>query len=226
MGHRPAQSPNRLAKEETVRPFVELLKATADLHRHLCPRQVLGVRMGLYAGAMLGLDLPQVDKRLFSIVETDGCAADGIAVATNCWVGRRSMRIEDYGKVAATFVDTQTGQTLRLVPRSSVRHAAREYAPQAANKWEAQLLGYQLMPGEELFSVQDVALRTPIEQIISRPGRKAICEVCGEEIMNEREMVRNGIVLCQACAGQAYYQLVADTALLTNVGFSPAHSAS
>lgn len=188
-----------------MRPLVDLLKATADLHRHLCPRQVLGVRMGLYAGVMLGLDLPQVDKRLFSIVETDGCAADGIAVATNCWVGRRSMRIEDYGKVAATFVDTQTGQTLRLVPRSSARCAAFEYAPQAANKWEAQLLGYQLMPGEELFSLQDVVLRTPIERIISRPGCKAICEVCGEEIMNEREVARDGLILCRACAGQSYY---------------------
>jgi formylmethanofuran dehydrogenase subunit E len=29
----------------------ELLDQTAAMHRHLCPRQVLGVRMGLYANA-------------------------------------------------------------------------------------------------------------------------------------------------------------------------------
>ena len=110
-------------------------------------------------------------------------------------------------KVAATFVDTQTGQALRLVPRPNVRGDARAYASQAANKWEAQLIGYQLMPAAELFDVQEVALRTPIAQIISRPGRKALCAACGEEIMNEREVVRDGTALCRACAGEGYYAL-------------------
>jgi len=183
----------------------ELLDQTMAMHRHLCPRQVLGVRLGLYAGELLGLALPQSDKRLYTVMETDGCAADGVAVAVNCWVGRRTMRVEDYGKVAATFVDTQTGQAIRIVPRASVRGDARAYAPQAANKWEAQLIGYQLMPCAELFDVQEVQLRTPIEQIISRPGRKALCAVCGEEIMNEREVVRDGASLCRACAGDGYY---------------------
>lgn len=185
----------------------ELLDTTTALHHHLCPRQVLGVRMGLYAGELLGLTVPQPDKRLYTIMETDGCAADGVAVATNCWVGRRTMRVEDYGKVAATFVDTETGQALRLVPRPTVRGAARAYAPEADNKWEAQLIGYQLMPNDELFDVREVVLRTPIEQIISRPGRKALCAACGEEIMNEREVARDGLVLCRACAGESYYDL-------------------
>ena len=187
----------------------ELLDTTTAMHRHLCPRQVLGVRMGLYAGELLGLALPQTDKRLYTIMETDGCAADGVAVAVNCWVGRRTMRVEDYGKVAATFVDTQTGQAIRIVPRASVRGDARAYAPQAANKWEAQLIGYQLMPCAELFDVQEVQLRTPIAQIISRPGRKALCGVCGEEIMNEREVWRAGMALCRACAGEGYYDISA-----------------
>ena len=185
----------------------ELLDQTTAMHRHLCPRQVLGVRMGLYAGELLGLALPQSDKRLYTIMETDGCAADGVAVAVNCWVGRRTMRIEDFGNVAATFVDTQTGVTLRIVPRPTVRQAAHAYAAEAGSKWEAQLVGYQLMPCEELFDVRQVVLRTPIAQIISRPGRKALCGVCGEEIMNEREVWRAGMALCRACAGEGYYEM-------------------
>jgi formylmethanofuran dehydrogenase subunit E len=192
------------------------------MHRHLCPRQVLGVRLGLYAGELLGLALPQQDKRLYTIMETDGCAADGVAVAVNCWVGRRTMRIEDYGKVAATFVDTQTGVTLRIVPRPTVRHAAREYAPRADNKWEAQLIGYQLMPAAELFDVREVVLRTPIEQLISRPGRKALCGVCGEEIMNEREVQVDGVTLCRSCAGAGYYSFSAS--LLVPVLLQPAEA--
>jgi len=99
-----------------MRHLSELLDASAALHQHLCPRQVLGVRLGMLAGQLFELDLPQTDKRLLAIVETDGCAADGIAVAAGCWVGRRTLRVEDYGKVAATFADTETGRTLRIAP--------------------------------------------------------------------------------------------------------------
>ena len=118
----------------TMEALDEFLNASAALHDHLCPRQVLGVRMGLLAGQILDLDLPQRDKRLLTIVETDGCAVDGIAVATNCWVGRRTLRVEDYGKVAATFVDTQTGRAVRILPRREARHSAQLFAPDAGDK--------------------------------------------------------------------------------------------
>ena len=185
----------------------ELLAASAARHDHLCPRQVLGVRMGLQAGEVLGLDLPQTDKRLLAIVETDGCGSDGIAVSTGCWVGRRTMRIEDFGKLAATFVNTPTGRAIRIAPRPAARELAPTYAPEAATPWEAYLLGYQRMPTVELLSVQEVELNTPIERIVSQPGLRALCQVCGEEIMNEREIVRAGTVLCQSCAGHGYYHL-------------------
>jgi formylmethanofuran dehydrogenase subunit E len=187
--------------------LTELLDSTAALHRHLCPRQVLGVRMGMMAGEVLGLDLPQSDKRLYTIVETDGCACDGISAATGCWVGRRTLRIEDYGKVAATFVDTLTEQAVRIAPRRDARQLARACAPEARNKWEAQLLGYQRLPADQLLAVQSVQLKTPIRQIVNRAGVKAVCEICGEEIINEREVMREGSLMCKACAGESYYLL-------------------
>ncbi|MBI5080566.1 MAG: TraR/DksA C4-type zinc finger protein [Chloroflexi bacterium] len=194
-------------------PLQTLLETSSQLHRHLCPRQVLGVRMGMCAGEILNLDLPQENKRLYTIMETDGCAADGVSTATNCWVGRRTMRVEDYGKVAATFVDTKTGEAIRLVPRSDARCLARDFAPEAKNKWEAQLLGYQRMSSEMLFSVHPVQLRVPIEQILSRAGVKAICDICGEEVMNEREVIRDDMTLCRSCAGEGYYLMMAERVL-------------
>lgn len=191
-----------------MKSLADLLQESAALHHHLCPRQVLGVRLGLFAGELLRLDLPQTDKRLYTIVETDGCALDGIAVATGCWVGRRTMRVEDYGKVAATFVDTMSGEAIRIAPRGGVRELARVYAPEARNKWETQLLGYRRMPTADLFSVQSAQLKTPIEKTISRAGKKVLCDFCGEEILNEREIVREGATLCRACAGQGYYHLL------------------
>lgn len=188
-----------------MKTLVAVLAETAALHPHLCPRQVLGVRMGMSAGHLLGLDLPQTDKRLFAIVETDGCFVDGITAATNCREGRRTQRIEDYGKVAATFVDTQTRQTVRLVPRSSARELAAEFAPEARRRWEAMLLGYQRMPHEALFQSQVVRLTFPLESIISRAGCRAVCQSCAEEILNAREVIVAGRALCQACAGKPYY---------------------
>jgi len=188
-----------------VRSLEEMLQASAAHHRHLCPRQVLGVRMGLLAGRLLGLDLPRPDKRLLAIVETDGCVVDGIVAATGCEVGRRTLRVEDLGKVAATFVDTCDERAVRLAPRPDVRQLAYAYAPEARNKWEAQLLGYQRMPDEALFSWQPVALVTPLRALISRPGVRAHCQACGEEIINEREVRLGDRILCRSCAYGAYY---------------------
>ena len=186
----------------------ELLNTSAQLHRHLCPRQVLGVRMGLLAGQALDLPVPQPpgSKRLLTIIETDGCAADGVAVATHCQVGRRTLRVEDYGKVAATFVDSWTRQAVRLVPHSEARQRAQAWVPEARTPWEAMLLGYQRLPAEMLFTLQSVQLQMPVEKIISRAGKKARCQICDEEIINEREVLRGGCILCRSCAGPSYYQ--------------------
>lgn len=102
-----------------------LLAASAEQHRHLCPRQVLGIRLGLYGLRLLGLldetsgCFDNAHKRLLTIMETDGCGADGVAVATNCHVGRRTLRVVDYGKMAATLVDTQTDKAIRVAPRAN-----------------------------------------------------------------------------------------------------------
>ncbi|MEB2288040.1 MAG: FmdE family protein [Anaerolineae bacterium] len=190
----------------------DLLQASAALHRHLCPRQVLGVRMGLLAGRWLGLTVPRSDKRLLVFVETDGCAADGVAVATGCRVGGRTLRVVDFGKVAATFVDTRAGRAVRIAPAPESRERAWAYDPDARSRWHAQLAGYQRMPDEELFAAQDVVLTVSLEKLLSKPGYRVNCQICGEEIINEREVVREGVILCRACAGEGYCQPLAAAA--------------
>ncbi len=186
--------------------IAELMRECAALHRHLCPRQVLGIRMGLLGGELLGIDVPQKNKRLLAVVETDGCGADGIAVATNCWVGRRTMRILDFGKVAATFIDRKTERAFRVYPNPAARKLAPEYAPEAANRWEAYLLGYQRMPTEMLLIAESVEITFSLAKLWSKNGKRVTCTVCGEEIINEREVVQNGVILCRGCAGERYYR--------------------
>jgi formylmethanofuran dehydrogenase subunit E len=182
-----------------------LLAESAARHHHLCPRQVLGVRMGLMAGELLDLEMPHPDKRLFTFVETDGCGLDGISVATGCSVGRRTMRVIDFGKMAATFVDVATGESIRIVPSAESRIRAKEYMSESSNRWEAQLYAYQVMPLHYLFTVTPVALTVSLSDIISTHGLRVQCELCGEEIMNAREETVDGKVVCRGCAGQAYY---------------------
>jgi formylmethanofuran dehydrogenase subunit E len=190
-----------------MRDLEELFHASAARHAHLCPRQVLGVRFGLAGASALGLETPRQDKRLMAIIETDGCFADGIEAATGCSVGHRTMRVEDYGKVAVTFVDTRTGRAVRIAPRLDVRQRAASYAEGESRAYVAQLHAYQSMPEDELLVVREVGLTVPVEKIVSRPRIRVACDACGEEIINERETLHEGRTLCRACAAGAYYEI-------------------
>lgn len=183
------------------------LARLAPLHHHLCPRQVLGARMGLYAGEILGLELPRTDRRLFVLIETDGCLADSVSAATGCSLGHRTMRLVDHGKTAATFVDTVTASAIRISPHPAARSRASEYVPAARGRWHAQRDAYQLMPSTELLRAERVSLEVDLAAIISRPGRRVTCAACGEEIMNEREIILDGYPYCRGCSGEPYYRI-------------------
>jgi formylmethanofuran dehydrogenase subunit E len=200
----------------------DLLQASALHHHKICPRQVLGVRIGLLAGHLLEIDLPQLEKRLLAIAETDGCFVDGISAATGCYIGRRTLRIEDYGKTAAAFVDTLTEQAIRIAPRSKVRELAWEHAPSARNQWEAQLIGYQHIPDELLLDWQWINLTVPVKQIVGQAGKRVTCEICGEEIINQREVIREETVMCKSCIGESYFRL-SDMRLSTSYSRSQEH---
>jgi formylmethanofuran dehydrogenase subunit E len=190
-----------------VKPHLaDLFKLSSVRHDHLCPRQVLGVRMGLAGLAAIGLQAPMPHKGALVIIETDGCFADGIEVATGATVGHRTLRVNDLGKIAATFANLETGRTVRLAPRAGVRETAPHYVPEVKKKYYAQLKGYQIMPAKELFSFREVQLEPDLKTLLSRPGMRAKCSQCGEEIINERQAYKNGVCLCRSCAGNSYYR--------------------
>jgi len=189
------------------------MEESAARHHHLCPRQVLGIRMGLYGLRTIGLVDAQYEprfrnerKHLLTVVEIDGCGADGLAVATGCYVGRRSLRVVDFGKMAATLVHTKSGAAVRIVPRLDSRKLAHTYAPNARSRWHAYLAAYQIIPDDLLMVAQEVTLTQSIAEILSKPSACVNCEHCGEEILNEREIRQNEHLLCRSCAGAAYYR--------------------
>jgi formylmethanofuran dehydrogenase subunit E len=114
--------------------------------------------------------------------------------------------VEDYGKVAAVFIDVKTSRAVRVAPMLDIRQRAGAYISDEPRHYFAQMQAYQIMPDKEMFTITEVQLAVTIESIVSRPGMRVTCDVCGEEIMNEREVRQNGMTLCHACARGGYYQ--------------------
>ncbi len=181
------------------------LQQTAALHRQLCPRQVLGVRIGLYGGELLQLEVPRTDKRLFVVLETDGCFADGVMVTTGCRLGQRTLRLIDHGKVAATLVDTARMQAIRLAPHPAARERAHSYVQSAVDRWHAYLEAYQQMPSMELLVWQEVQMTISLAAVIGQAETHVICAVCREEISNQREVYIDERPVCRHCAGDHYF---------------------
>src|SRR5919199_1070729 len=103
--------------------LLDLLKDCERRHGHICPGQVLGARMAQLGCQLLGLEEPRGRdrKKLIVWVEIDRCMADAVSVVTGAQLGRRSLKFFDYGKVAATFLHTETGRAYRIIPRESAR---------------------------------------------------------------------------------------------------------
>ena len=99
-----------------MKNFEELLASSARTHGHLCPGQVVGVRMAMLGCRLIGLGNPTEHsqiKKLLVYVEMDRCAADAIAHVVGVKLGRRSLKFVDYGIMAATFVNLETGESLQ-----------------------------------------------------------------------------------------------------------------
>jgi formylmethanofuran dehydrogenase subunit E len=189
----------------------EILEMSARDHPHLCPRQILGARMGQAGLGALGFDQPPSGKRLLVIIETDGCFLDGLSAATDCTPGHRTLRIEDQGKTAAVFVDTATARAIRVAPQLDIRARAGLHAPAERRRYFAQLHAYRVMPVEEMFTFTPVRFKTPLEAILSRPRARVCCASCGEEVMNGRTVCRDGAEVCLPCAHGRYYSLFAES---------------
>ena len=192
-------------RPEANEAFEALLARAAREHGHLCPGQVLGVRLALLGCRLVGVDPGEGRKPLVVFVEIDRCATDAIQTVTGCRLGKRTLKHVDYGKMAATFLNTATGAAYRVAARESSRVRAWAYAPAATDKRAAQLAAYRAMPDAELFAGAPVAVALRPEDAPGHPTRRVYCVRCGERVNDGREVLRDGAALCRACAGGAYY---------------------
>jgi len=191
-----------------VKSLAEYLEDAAVAHGHLCAGQVLGVRLAMFGLQKLGINDPQGKdrKRLVTFVEIDRCATDAIMVVTGCRLGKRALKFRDWGKMAATFVDLETGKAVRVAATESSKALAKAMHPELESKNQQQMRAYQEMGDDQLFNVQWVKVDLPPEEFPGYKGERIVCAECGEGISYHREVNREGKVLCRGCAGERYWK--------------------
>jgi formylmethanofuran dehydrogenase subunit E len=192
-----------------MQDFETLLEGSAQAHGHLCPGQVVGVRMAMLGCKFIGLDDPRHPDQIRKIivyVEIDRCAADAIAFVTGVKLGRRSLKFVDNGIMAATFVNLESGKAVRILSTEESRDLVPRYAPDVNEKQQQQLEAYKAMPDDVLFKVQPVAVEVPVNDLPGPTRFKARCEQCGQVVRDKKEVLRGGRVLCRLCAYGAYFR--------------------
>ena len=152
-------------------------------------------------------------KRPVVFVEIDRCATDAIGVVTGARVGKRALKLRDWGKMAATFIDLQAplGQDeykgLRVVALESSKGRARELFPEM-EKNAQQMQAYRDLPDEELFREEWVRVPLSPSEFPGFRGERLVCSSCGEGINFDRFVEQAGEILCLSCAQpeQRYYR--------------------
>jgi formylmethanofuran dehydrogenase subunit E len=191
-----------------VQSFETLLTESSQAHGHLCPGQVVGVRMAMLGCRLIGLNEParrdQI-KKLIVYVEMDRCTADAVAHVTGVKLGRRSLKFVDYGIMAATFMNLETGEAFRVISTEEARDLAAVYAPEVAEKGPRQLAAYKRMPDSVLFRVQKVRVNIDECDLPGPTRRKIVCSVCGQVIRDKRESTIEDRPVCRPCSGACYF---------------------
>ena len=192
-----------------MQDFETLLTGSSRAHGHLCPGQVVGVRMAMLGCRLIGLDDPtnrKQIKKLIVYVEMDRCTADAVAYTTGVKLGRRSLKFMDYGIMAATFVNLETAKAFRVISTEESRDLAEVYAPEIQGKHARQLEAYKRMPDSALFRVQKVDARVKDKDMPGPTRYKATCQMCGQVIRDGREIIRDNKVLCKPCTQESYFK--------------------
>ena len=191
-----------------MKSLPEYLELAAVAHGHICAGQVLGVRLAMLGLKELGIEDPIKDrKRLVTYVEIDRCMTDAVALVANCRLGKRALKFRDWGKVAVTFCDLQSGRAIRIAAKESSKQAAKDLFPELPRE-EGQQKAYAQLPDDMLFSKQWVKVDVQPEDLPGFKGPRVVCAECGEGINFKREVIQAGRTLCRACAGEKYYSPV------------------
>jgi len=182
--------------------YIVLFNKAKAFHGHVCPGVVLGTRLTIAGLRELGMNPHEQNRNLIVFVEIDRCGADAVQAITGCSLGHRTLKYKDYGKFAATFVDLTTKKAVRV----AVFEKKRAEHDKLGQKDVIRILGE--CPEEEILKIERVSIDIPDDDIPGFPQKKAVCSVCGEQVMDNRHIVSEGKVMCKNCGIKSYYSVL------------------
>lgn len=193
-----------------------LIERAQALHGEICPGVIMGTRMSITAMNRLGMDPLEPNDDLMVSVEVDRCMPDAIQAITGCTVGRRTLKCLDYGKFVTNFLDVSTGKTIRISARDdklrdvpglwvwfeNVAELAREKnMAKVMEEKKSAIKMLSNMSDDDLLLIEEFDGEVP--QIPGLPMNIVVCSVCGEHVMDGKELHDNGEIVCRSCENKS-----------------------
>jgi formylmethanofuran dehydrogenase subunit E len=182
--------------------YEALVAQAGQFHGDICHGIRIGTRMTMSGLRRIGITDPKGEdrKKLMVFVEIDRCTTDAIMALTGCRPGKRTMKIRDYGKMAATFINLETNKAARVVIKGKSKPGENEKGDQP---------DFAALAENELFTITEVEVPLRPEDMPGKPLRRVSCSRCGETIMDGREVQSGEQTFCVPCASATdYYRVV------------------
>lgn len=174
----------------------DYLDKAAAYHGHICGGQILGIRMAQLGLKLLGLTEGDNLRDLVIFLETDRCVADAAYVVTGLTLGRRRVKLKHYGKTAMSFMDLGTGKAYRI------RVKMREHPAPGTD-----IVAYWTQfSDDDIFEWYEVEIDLPPSELPGKPQSAVICHICGEEVLDCKEVLKDGRIYCRNCEEGSYYK--------------------
>jgi tRNA-Thr(GGU) m(6)t(6)A37 methyltransferase TsaA len=184
--------------------LADVLRVAANFHGEVCAGIVIGARATITGLRELGLlGEPRGTKRLIAFVESDRCMTDAVMAITGCTPGRRTLKVINAGKMAATFVDLTSGRAVRVTPAPGSRPP--KGGPPSPEEMQARCRQLAEMDEKDLLVVREVDVPLKPEDRPGPPAATVTCATCGESVLDRREVLKDGVAICRSCAGDRFY---------------------
>jgi len=199
-----------------MQDFQEIYETGMKFHGHKCPAMPMGLKAGLAAMKVLGVERSK-DKELYVKAETGkghaaGCFLDGIMTATGCTYGKSNIEKLYYNKMAFTLIDTESGKAVRVslkpdffekalaspfVQKRKAGVPPQDIEPEITDPLVNKIIG---LPESAFLDIGEV------HTVDFKKGKGMFeakrCEACGEvTFVNKLRVSPEGKTVCMSCSG-------------------------
>lgn len=156
-----------------------------EFHGHMCPGLAIGYKAVEAVKEKLEV-VYSTDEELVCVTENDACGVDAIQALLGCSTGKGNLVYRGTGKMAFSFFNRDTGESLRMILKplegEMERQERQEYILNASV--------------DELFDFMKPSFDVPER---ARLFTSVACEECGESAPEHRMRLQDEKVVCLDC---------------------------